>query len=198
MYFTTMITEGVSYRFGNHWRTSAAPVSRVLVWLAGCGWSGYAGMHAASKLSWAVLAGVAAVLCCRHEPHSPTCSQRLPSTRLPPPAATVAKSAGATTQGGKVWPPGQPADVRSGRLVFNTNVHGAPFNSAAGKATLAKFLDNLRANPAAVFPPRTFGRMVLNGGSGLRLVNDPAFPCTCDSALYGCGLLWGREGREGG
>lgn len=26
-----MITEGVSYRFGNHWRACAAPVSRALL-----------------------------------------------------------------------------------------------------------------------------------------------------------------------
>ena len=28
VYFTTMITQGVSYRYGNHWRANAAPVSR--------------------------------------------------------------------------------------------------------------------------------------------------------------------------
>ena len=31
VYFTTMITQGVSYRNGNHWRACAAPVSRELV-----------------------------------------------------------------------------------------------------------------------------------------------------------------------
>ena len=99
------------------------------------------------------------------------------------PAATVAKAASKTSQGGVVWPPGQPADIKSGRLVFNTNVHGAVFNTAAGKQTLAAFLDGLRRNTAAVFPPRAFGAMVLNGGSGLRLVNDPAYPCSCQGAL---------------
>ncbi|PRW45179.1 lactation elevated 1 [Chlorella sorokiniana] len=123
VYFTTMITQGVSYRYGNHWRACAAPVS-----------------------------------------------------------PTVAKSAGKTSQGGSVWPPGQPADVKSGRLVFNTNIHGTVFNTAAGKATLAQFLDRLRINAAAVFPPATFGRMLLSGGSGLRLVNDPAYPCACETA----------------
>jgi len=114
---------------------------------------------------------------------------------LPPllPAATVAKSAGKTSQGGSVWPPGQPADVKAGRLVFNTNVHGTVFNSAAGKAVLSKFMDVLRSNTAAVFPPRTFGRMALEPGYGLRLVNEPAYPCTCESAL---GLLWKVVARE--
>jgi hypothetical protein len=122
VYFTTMITQGVSYRYGNHWRACAAPVS-----------------------------------------------------------PTIAKSAGSSFKGGSVWPPGQPADVSSGRLVFNTNIHGTVFNTAAGKATLAQFLDGLRRNTAAVFPPAAFGRMVLNGGSGLRLVNDPSFPCSCEA-----------------
>ncbi len=36
VYFTTMITEGVSYRFGNHWRACAAPVLRALQ--CGLGW----------------------------------------------------------------------------------------------------------------------------------------------------------------
>ncbi len=27
MYFTTLITEGVSYRYGNYWRASAAAIS---------------------------------------------------------------------------------------------------------------------------------------------------------------------------
>ena len=97
-----------------------------------------------------------------------------------PPAATVAKTAGSSSKGGVVWPPGQPADVKSGRLVFNTNIHGAVFNSAAGRQTLEQFLDKMRRNTAAVFPRTTFGRMVLSGGSGLRLVNDPAFPCACE------------------
>ncbi|PRW44907.1 fibronectin isoform X1 [Chlorella sorokiniana] len=121
VYFTTMITEGVSYRFGNHWRACAAPVS-----------------------------------------------------------PTVAKSSGKTSQGGEVWPPGQPADVKRGRLVFNTNVHGTVFNTAAGKVILSKFMEVLRFNTAAVFPPRTFGRMALEPGYGLRLVNDPSYPCTCE------------------
>ena len=86
-----------------------------------------------------------------------------------------------------VWPPGQPADVKSGRLVFNTNIHGTVFNTAAGKQTLAAFLDGLRRSTAAVFPPRTFGAMVLNGGSGLRLVNDASFPCSCESECVGQG-----------
>ncbi|KAI7845333.1 hypothetical protein COHA_001174 [Chlorella ohadii] len=134
VYFTTMITEGVSYRYGSYWRASAAAAS-----------------------------------------------------------PTVAKTAGSSSPGGVVWPSGQPTSLSLGRLVFNTNVHGVPFNTAAGKAALAKFLDALRANPAAVFPPRAFGRMVLNAGSGLRLVNDAAYPCTCDSALgfNGCRVLPG-------
>ena len=99
------------------------------------------------------------------------------------PAATVAKSAGKTSQGGDVWPPGQPADVSSGRLVFNTNIHGTVFNTAAGKETLTKFMQLLRTNTAAVFPPRTFGRMALEPGYGLRLVNDPSYPCTCEGKL---------------
>ena len=78
------------------------------------------------------------------------------------------------TQGGK-----------AGRRVFNTNVQGAVFNTAAGKAALARFLDTLHANPAAVFPPRDFGRMLVNGGSGLRLVNDPAYPCACQGVFGG-------------
>lgn len=78
-----------------------------------------------------------------------------------------------------MWPPGQPADVKSGRLVFNTNVHGVVFNTAAGRQTLARFMEALRANPSAIFPPQTFQRMKLQGGSGLRLVNSPAFPCAC-------------------
>ncbi|PRW60709.1 tRNA pseudouridine synthase mitochondrial-like [Chlorella sorokiniana] len=124
VYITTMITEGVSYRFRNHWRACAAPVS-----------------------------------------------------------PTVAKSAGKTSQGGTVWPPGQPADVKSGRLVFNTNIHGAMFNTAAGKVTLTKFMDALRVNTASVFPPHTFGRMVLEPGYGLRLVNEFAClgPWACQS-----------------
>ncbi len=97
------------------------------------------------------------------------------------PTATVARSAGSTSQGGAVWPPGQPADVQAGRLVFNTAVYGAVFNTAAGKAVLSQFLDTLRANPATVFPTPAFGRMKLEGGSGLRLVNDPAYPCSCGS-----------------
>lgn len=110
-------------------------------------------------------------------------------------AATVAKSAGKTSQGGDVWPPGQPADVKHGRLVFNTNVHGTVFNTAAGKAILTNFMQLLRSNTAAVFPPRNFGRMDLEPGYGLRLVNEPTYPCTCESAL---GLLCGMEsGREG-
>ncbi len=117
-----------------------------------------------------------------HSPRPPT-----PPTRHPP-SARVAKSAGKTSQSGAVWPPGQPADVASGRLVFNTNIHGTVFNTAAGKQTLAQFLDKLRINAASVFPPATFGRMVLNGGSGLRLVNDAAYPCTCESA-WGAGRL---------
>ena len=28
VYFTTMITQGVSYRYGSYWRANAAPVSR--------------------------------------------------------------------------------------------------------------------------------------------------------------------------
>ncbi|PRW20326.1 heat shock 90C isoform B [Chlorella sorokiniana] len=121
VYFTTMITEGVSYRFGNYWRACAAPVS-----------------------------------------------------------PTVAKSAGKTSQGGAVWPPGQPATTKAGRLVFNTNIHGTVFNTAAGKATLSQFMQQLRSSTAAVFPPRTFGRMALEPGYGLRLVNGPTFPCTCE------------------
>ena len=35
VYFTTMITQGVSYRYGNHWRACAAPVSRAFVGGAG-------------------------------------------------------------------------------------------------------------------------------------------------------------------
>ena len=85
-----------------------------------------------------------------------------------------------------MWPPGQPGDTHAGRLVFNTNIHGALFNTAAGKAALDSFLGMLRANPAAVFPPRTFGRMALNGGSGLRLVNDPTYPCTCSPGVNAC------------
>ena len=84
-----------------------------------------------------------------------------------------------------VWPPGQPADVRSGRLVFNTNIAGAVYNTAAGKKALATFLNGLRSNTAAVFPTRTFGRMALQPGSGLRLVNDAAYPCTCKGAWLG-------------
>ena len=98
-------------------------------------------------------------------------------------AATVAKSAGKTSQGGEVWPPGQPTDVKHGRLVFNTNVQGTMFNTAAGKAILTNFMQLLRSNTAAVFPPRNFGRMGLEPGYGLRLVNDPAYPCTCESAF---------------
>lgn len=89
-----------------------------------------------------------------------------------------------------MWPPGQPADVKSGRLVFNTNVHGAVFNTAAGKQVLARWLQGLQANPASVFPPSAFGRMVLNGGYALRLVNEASYPCTCAG---GCRV----EGREG-
>ncbi len=102
-----------------------------------------------------------------------------------------------------VWPPGQPADVKSGRLVFNTNIHGAVFNTAAGKQTLAQFLDKLRRNTASVFPPASFGRMVLNGGSGLRLVNEASYLCSCECE---CGpgrrlcaassRLWGQEKME--
>lgn len=99
------------------------------------------------------------------------------------PAATAALATTATSPGGTVWPPNQPADIKSGRLVFNTNVYGALFNTAAGRQTLAQFLAALRANQAAMFPPRAFGRMVLNGGSSLRLVNDPSYPCTCQGRL---------------
>ena len=84
-----------------------------------------------------------------------------------------------------MWPPGQPADIKLGRLVFNTNVHGAVFNTAAGKQRLAQFLEVLRANPSAIFPLQTFRRMKLQGGSGLRLVNSPAFSCTCGGCRAG-------------
>lgn len=105
------------------------------------------------------------------------------------------------------WPPGQPTSLSFGRLVLNTNVHGVPFNTATGKAALAKFLDALHANPAAVFPPRAFGRMVLNTGSGLRLVNDAAYPCTCESVWGQGAWMWccpaaalhkGQQGRAQG
>ena len=102
----------------------------------------------------------------------------------------MAKSASKTSQGGEVWPPGQPGDVKSGRLVFNTNIHGTVFDTAAGKAILTKFMELLSSNTAAVFAPRTFGRMELEPGYGLRLVNGPAYPCSCESAL-GLGWEWG-------
>ena len=102
-----------------------------------------------------------------------------------PPAAVAAKSAGKTSQGGVVWPPGQPSTTKAGRLVFNTNIHGTVFNTAAGKAKLTQFMELLRTSTAAVFPPRTFGRMALAPGYSLRLVDDPAFPCTCKSACGG-------------
>ena len=104
-------------------------------------------------------------------------------------AATVAKSSGKTSQGGSVWPPGQPTTVKSGRLVFNTNIHGTTFNAVAGKAALTKFMDVLRTNTAVVFPPRAFGRLALEPGYGVRLVNSPAFPCACQG---------GRSGSAGG
>ena len=66
--------------------------------------------------------------------------------------------------------------------MFNTNIHGTALNTAAGKLTLTSFMQRLRSDTAAVFPPRTFGRMELEPGYGLRLVNDPAYPCTCESA----------------
>lgn len=109
------------------------------------------------------------------------------------PAATAAASAGKTSQGGEVWPPGQPADCKSGRLVFNANVHGTVFNTAAGKLTLTKFMDTLRSNPAAVFPPRAFGAMALDPGYGLRLVNEPGYPCACEGASLGGG--WTEDRR---
>jgi len=189
VYFTTMITEGVSYRFGNHWRACAAPVSRECCCNCCCSCPAaepcWHAMHARMRRRLVPT-------CCNLSSSTPECPR---SVLLP--AATVAKSAGKTSQGGSVWPPGQPADIKAGRLVFNTNIHGTTFNSAAGKQTLAQFLDKLRINAAFVFPPATFGRMVLNGGSGLRLVNEPAYPCTCESALWehGFGLLCSFAGR---
>ena len=171
MYFTTMITQGVSYRYGNHWRACAAPVSRGFV----------AGRMAVVQFAAAVAWHMRAVVSFADDG---ACMETIPSHVLPHYlAATAAKSAGKTSQGGAVWPPGQPADIKSGRLVFNANIHGTVFNTAAGKQTLAQFLDRLRINTASVFPRTTFGRMVLEGGSGLRLVNDPAYPCACESAL---------------
>ena len=99
----------------------------------------------------------------------------------------AAQSAGKTSQGGEVCPPGQPQTTKAGRLVFNTNIHGALFNTAAGKATLTQFMQLLRSNTAAVFPPHTFGRVALAPGYGLRLVNSPAFPCACESECRGWG-----------
>lgn len=96
-----------------------------------------------------------------------------------------------------MWPPGQPAEVKYGCLVFNTNIHGSVFNTGAGKAALTKFMGLLRANPAAVFPPGTFGRMALEPGYGLRLVNSPAYPCTCESALWGLRAATGRRLGQG-
>ncbi len=71
--------------------------------------------------------------------------------------------------------------------MFNTNIHGTVFNTAAGKAALTQFMQLLQTNTAAVFPPRTFGRMALDPGYGLRLVNQPAYPCTCEGA---CVCVW--------
>lgn len=100
---------------------------------------------------------------------------------LPCPAAAAAKSAGKTSQGGSVWPHGQPATTKAGRLVFNTNIHGTVFNTAAGRGLLTQFMQLLRTDTAAVFRRRTFGRMALEPGYGLRLVSTPAFPCACES-----------------
>ena len=99
-----------------------------------------------------------------------------------PAAAAAAAAATEHYRGGDVWPPGQPSGLKDGRLVMNTEVTGACLNSAAGKRELTRLLAQLRANLAATFPPSTFGRLHLEGGSGLRLVSGRAYPCACTKA----------------
>ena len=98
----------------------------------------------------------------------------------------AASTAGSKHSGAGAWPPGQPTDLKKGRLVFNTNAHGTVFNTPEGKAVLAQFLEVIRIQPSIIFPVRQFGRMHTEGGSGLRLVNDPAYPCTCSECLRRC------------
>ena len=185
-----MVTEGVSYRFGQHWRASAAPVSRA--------WGSMPVEHALA--SRAVASGCAAQAGLMDGLLWAGTILSLPSSLPALPAATIATLAGHTSQGGVVWPPGQPAEVKYGRLVFNTNIHGSVLNTAAGKAALTKFMGLLRANPGAVLPPRTFGRLALEPGYGLRLVNSPAYPCTCEGACLGlraaAGRRWGRGAEQ--